>query len=413
MRRVASFLLVAGLVVCGAQRAHATPTSSDPRTAARDAAAWLAGQVNDQGFVPSSTDPKAPNLSVTVQAVEALAAAGVGRTTVDEILAYLGKHIDDYVIQSGVVSPGAIADLILAVRAAGVDPTSFGSPPENLVTRLLSTQQSNGLFGTSDARFDGAFRQGFSLLALAAVEKANADGVAWLEDQQCADGLWTAYRADIAQPCGPPDPVNFTGPDTNSTAAAMLGLTAQGQTTPATAGAAALEKVRTPDGGWAFIAVSSGPTDSDSTGLVVEALQTLEHTTDAQGLAAILALQVGCDADPADRGGIAFESGSGPLAPDAFATSQAIAAVAEAALPVTDATIESGVPTPCVSPTTTTVSVAPQGSTSTTTTVAAGAGSSSDELPRTGSSSAPPTVGAILLAATGCALVAGARRRSR
>src|SRR5262249_46254818 len=140
MRRVASFLLVAGLVVGGAQRAHATATSNDPHAAARDAAAWLAGQVNDKGFVPSSTDPNAPNLSVTVQGVEALAAAGVGKTTVDAILAYLGKHIDDYVIQGGEVSPGAIADLILAARAAGVDPTSFGSPPENLVTRLLSTQ---------------------------------------------------------------------------------------------------------------------------------------------------------------------------------------------------------------------------------------------------------------------------------
>src|SRR5262249_4394911 len=160
-----------------------------------------------------------------------------------------------------------------------VDPTSFGSPPENLVTRLLSTQQSNGLFGTADPTFDGAFRQGFTLLALASVGKANANGVAWLERQQCADGLWTAYRADPWLPCGPPDPLSFTGPDTNWTAAAMLGLTVQGQEAAATAGAAALADVRTPDGGWGFIAVSSGPTDADSTGLVVEALRTLEGKT--------------------------------------------------------------------------------------------------------------------------------------
>ena len=54
--------------------------------------------------------------------------------------------------------------------------------------------------------FDGAFRQGLALAALAAagVPKTNArvpGRIAWLAHQQCANGLWEAYRSDTSMAC--------------------------------------------------------------------------------------------------------------------------------------------------------------------------------------------------------------------
>ena len=143
------------------------------------------------------------------------------------------------------------------------------------IARLLATQQPSGLFGTADPTFDGGYREGLALLALHAAGVANASGVAWLEGQQCDGGLWTAFRADPAQPCPPVDPDTFTGPDTNSTALAVLGLYAQGATAPATVGAQALVGVRSVEEGWAFLAASNQANDANSTGLVLEGLRTV------------------------------------------------------------------------------------------------------------------------------------------
>ena len=50
-----------------------------------------------------------------------------------------------------------------------MSPTSFGGT--NLVARLLATQRTTGtdagLFGAQDPTFDGAYRQGLALAALA------------------------------------------------------------------------------------------------------------------------------------------------------------------------------------------------------------------------------------------------------
>jgi LPXTG-motif cell wall-anchored protein len=426
MRRVVTFLLAAGLVFAVAAPALAVPPSSDPATDARDAAAWLAGKVNASGFVPQAANPANPNLSVTAQAVTALAAAGVGATKVASLLGYLGQHVDDFVAASGGDDPGSLAYLILAAKAGGQDPASFGPAHTDLVARLVATQQPSGLFGpATTATFDGSFRQGLALLALHSAGVANAAGVSWLEDQQCADDLWTAFRTDTAVPCPAVDPVAFSGPDTNSTAFAVLGLQAQGATTQAAAGVAALDAVRNGGGGWGFLARSDQSTDANSTGLVLEALRTVNGVADEQGVNALLALQVGCTGAVADRGGIAFQPGAGgALAPDAFATVQATPALAEVALPITAATIADGVPEPCPSTVTSTTTVSTTSTTvgasgstvaSTTSTVpAAGvavAQATRAQLPRTGSSSAPMSVVAFFLLAVGSMFVGAARRR--
>ncbi len=417
MRRVAAFLLAAGLVLAVAHPASAAPPSSDPKTAARLAAGWLGRQVNDAGFIPQSANPADANLSLSAQAVVALASAGVGRQQVDALLAYLGLHVDGFVASAGADDPAALASLILAAKAAGADPTAFGTPSTNLVSRLVATQQGNGLFGTADPTFDGAFREGLALLALHAAGVANAAGVTWLRGQQCDDGLWTAFRTDTAQPCPPVDPATFTGPDTNSTALAVLGLQAQGATTEAANGIAAVKAARNAGGGWGFLARADQGTDANSTGLVLEAVRTVAGAPDAPGTAALLGLQVGCTAPAADRGGIAFQPGAGgELAPDALATVQAIAALAQVALPITSASIADELPAPCATAPTTTV--APLGATQPTTTATTTTGVTSvaaaraaAELPRTGTPTAPIALGALCALAAGGACLAGACRR--
>jgi hypothetical protein len=223
--------------------------------------------------------------------------------------------------------------------------------------------------------------------------------------------LWTAFRADLGQPCPPVDPDTFTGPDTNSTALAVLGLDAQGATAPAAVGADALVGVRSVEEGWAFLAASNQANDANSTGLVLEALRTVNGGVDAQGIQALLGLQAGCSTDPADQGGIAFQPGAGgALAPDALSTAQATAALAEVALPIVSPAIADDLPASCPSMSTTTI--AEQGVVQTTTTTPGTANvAAAQELPRTGTLVVPIAIGAACLIAAGASCLAGSRRR--
>jgi LPXTG-motif cell wall-anchored protein len=402
MRSVATFLLAAVLVCAGAAPAFAT-SGSEPKPNAGDTATWLEHQVNSQGFIPQATDPSKPNLSASAQAVTALASARAYKTTATALASYVDAHVDDFVVHSGLDDPGALAYVILA-------DASLGRSTSTLVTRLLATQQPSGLFGAADPTFDGAFRQGLSLLALHAAGTSNPAGVAWLEGQQCADGLWTSFRGDTATPCPAVDPVTFAGPDTNSSALAVLGLIAQGVTSVARGAITALDAVRNAGGGWGFLASRDQATDANSTGLVVSAIRTVTGASDARGLAALSRLVVGCTGASADMGGVAFQPGTGgKLVPDVMATVQALPAISNAALPLVSVTFGSTPTSGCAPPTsTTTTPVTVASASSTTTTVAPVAAA---ELPRTGSSSAALVVVGVLFLATGLAIGGGVRRR--
>jgi len=417
MRRTPFLSIAVGLVLLPAAPAAGAPTTSDPTTRARAAGVWLARQVNSQGFVPSPTDPAAPNLSGSVQAVIAMAAAGVGRDQVDAVLGYLATHIDAFVVRQGIDDAGALAYLTLAAQAGGQDPSSFGPSHVNLLSRLQATRQPNGLFGPQDPTFDGAFRQGLALMALHVAGLTDATATTWLVDQQCADGLWTAFRSDTSTPCPPVDPSAFTGPDTNSTALAMLGLRAQGRTTEPADGANALATVRNPSGGWGLLARADQPTDANSTGMVVAALRAVTGVQDAKGTAAIVGLQVGCTGDAADQGGIAFQPGAGGvLAPDLLATAQATPALAGVVLPQSSPTIAADLPDVCAAsaPTTTTTTAASTGANAGDGTEVLGVSTNAEQLPATGSSSLTLTgAGLVLLGAGACVVSTAQRRRAR
>lgn len=140
-----------------------------------------------------------------------------------------------------------------------------------------------GLYGAADPTYDGVYRQGMALggLAVHGIRPAPS-AVRWLLGQQCANGSFQAYRADVRQPCGSPDPVNFSGPDTNSTASA-LGALMTLDTTGTVSGSllddvvAAADRAgrwlaaqQNADGGWPYY--SGGASDANSTGVAMATL---------------------------------------------------------------------------------------------------------------------------------------------
>ncbi len=346
-RLLAPVALGASLLVAVAAApsiAHAAnPSSGTPPTvpqvaSATGGATWLAGQLTPAGFIPVSGVPTQANLVATANAVLALASTG-DDAVATHALDYLALHVNDYVSVAGSDGPGQLALLILDAHALGVDPHAFGG--SDLITRLQATEQTAGptagLFGAQDPTYDGAFRQGLSLAALAAagVKGTTALGSAesWLEAQQCPDGGWTSLVTMDNSCTG--DPASYTGPDTNSTALAVEGLSAQGVLTPKVARSATrfLVAAQDPDGGWGYepnAADAPGSSDPDSTALVIQAILALGKSPSSalflQGgtnpVSTLLSFQL---TSGPGSGGFFFP---GSTQPDVLATYQSVPAVA-------------------------------------------------------------------------------------
>jgi hypothetical protein len=177
-----------------------------------------------------------------------------------------------------------------------------------------------------------------------------AQGIAWLERQQCSTGLWEAYRADTAAPCPPPDPATFTGPDTNSTALAVEGLAAYGAHPLKASVLQHLRAVQSSDGGFPNIAASGQASDPDSTALVIQTL--LAEGQDPASVSwtvsgstpytALASYQLGCSAPAANRGAFYYP---GSTTPSVIATVQAVPAAAGKKLPVRETLLSNGSPT--------------------------------------------------------------------
>ena len=107
---------------------------------------------------------------------------------------------------------------------------------------------------------------------------------------------------------------------------------------------AALEAVRSADGGFPYIAAAGQPSDPDSTALSLQALLA-EHTDPGAAYAALETYQLGCSDPTADRGAYFYP---GDRSPNAFATVQAVPAAAGVTLPLPASTLSAAVPvTPC------------------------------------------------------------------
>ncbi|MFJ7954893.1 prenyltransferase/squalene oxidase repeat-containing protein [Streptomyces sp. NPDC096319] len=131
-----------------------------------------------------------------------------------------------------------------------------------------------GLYGTKDPTYDGVWRQSLAFLAQRTTGYQPADrSVSWLLGQQCADGSFASYRADVSKPCDAQ-----TMRDTNATAVALQALRAVRRQAAAPesidkavkAGSDWLRTVQNKDGGWGYGA--GGASDANSTSVVVGAL---------------------------------------------------------------------------------------------------------------------------------------------
>ena len=134
-----------------------------------------------------------------------------------------------------------------------------------------------GLYGTTDPTYTGVDNQALAILGLDSVGvSADRAAVKWLVAQQCLDGSFESYRVSIRTACGPPDAVNYTGPNTNATALAALALNASGKIAQAQRAVEWLTKATAlaPNGktGIAYYPGSGALPDTNSSGLAYAAM---------------------------------------------------------------------------------------------------------------------------------------------
>ncbi|WP_149563118.1 prenyltransferase/squalene oxidase repeat-containing protein [Streptomyces cacaoi] len=188
-----------------------------------------------------------------------------------------------------------------------------------------------GLYGDGDPRYDGVWRQSMALLALHGAGAVPAKkAVDWLTDQQCADGSFTAYRADTGKPC---DPAKAPS-DINATTLAVQALSAVGGRSE-TVGKAVdwIASVQNKDGGWGYS--PGADSDANSTSLVIGALDAAGRNpakTTKNGKSpydALASFQLTCGAKgiedaPGGQGAFAYQPDKkGRLSPNNDATAAA------------------------------------------------------------------------------------------
>lgn len=165
-----------------------------------------------------------------------------------------------------------------------------------------------GLYGAGDPSYDGVYRQSLSILALEATGRAvPKPALRWLKRQQCDDGGFTAYRADTTVACPAPDPVNYAGQDSNSTALAVAALWHTGAKKQARKAASWLSTRSNPDGGWAYYPGPGATSETNSTALVLAALKLTGKKPSSKYLRSV---QLPCQASGTVPGGLRYDSSS-------------------------------------------------------------------------------------------------------
>lgn len=274
-RRCAATATVALAVLAGstatASAATAAPrTTGDSAAVARGSAAYLAGKVGSDGAVRVSGRVSPDGTVGTALALESMAAAGAlpggGLRATRRAEAWALLHTDQIARdEQGRDKAGSLAQLVLLERRLSA--RDGGRRLTALVQRLRATQRRSGgdagLYGAQDPTYDGAYRQGLALAALAGVGRRDGLGLHWLRSQECSDGGWVSYRADVSVACA------GSAEDTNSTALGVTGLAANRQGV----GAALqwLKVKQLADGSWDFTG-SGVAGDADSTAVVVQSV---------------------------------------------------------------------------------------------------------------------------------------------
>lgn len=211
---------------------------------------------------------------------------------------------------TALVATGAVACTVLTVGSGGQ------SIAQDLTaTPRVGSATVKGLYGAQDPTYNAVFRQGFSILALKAAKGAiSADALTWLGKQQCANGSFSAYRADLAAACSPPNPETYSGSDSNSTSLGAAALAVTGRTKKANKAISWLRSHQNPDGGWAYYSAPGATSDANSTGLVVMALAAagkdpakIKSKSGKSASQYLRSVQKRCAAPATIRGGLRFQ----------------------------------------------------------------------------------------------------------
>ncbi len=322
--------------------------------------AWLASQVGPTGQVNISGATQSV-VTQTMYVAQGLAATGEQRDALDRAMSFLslGPNIEEWVTNDGsggtVAPPGAdlperLASLILLANTTGGNSRSFGVPAVDLVARAeaMFSQVVPGFYGYQEP-WSSVQDQSLMVIALQAVGATPPEAaIDWLVNQQCTGGTnplgslggWQASRSttgNVLDDCGAPDPLNYSGADTNSTAFAIQALQFFGRTAPVAAAATFLQSAQANSGANAggFPWFSGGDVDANSTALVLQAITAMGQSPSmwsvgsANPLGVLQSFQL---LSPASDAGAFFASWN-PGVPDLLASYQGVWGLSLSAFP--------------------------------------------------------------------------------
>ncbi len=284
LRRTMSVVLVCS--IAWAIPVHAATPKADRQRAVAAGRFIVASQSANGSFAGFSP------VGSTADAVLELVALGRGAAPLRKALGFLRRQV----VRGNVDTVGLQAKVVLAVEAAGQDPTSFGG--KDLLRHITDTFRPNGRFGTA-----AVLDQALAILALRSAGVAlNLKAATWLAGAQCPDGGWQydrPYRPSENRHCIDHSNRNdFYGSDSNTTAYAIMAL--QGLTSPSHDPFAFLDRLRDrtrgpAHGGWGFT-WGFRTTDANSTALVLQAYAAAGMAVPVGSAAALRRLQYPCGA---------------------------------------------------------------------------------------------------------------------
>ena len=336
------------------------PASAVSTPASSLTSAWLASQVGPSGEVNISGSTQSV-VTQTMYVAQGLSATGEQRDALDRAMSFLslGASIEEWVTNdgsggtaapSGADLPERLASLILLANTTGSNPRSFGEPGVDLVARAeaMYGQVVPGFYGYQEP-WSSVQDQSLMVIALQAVGATPPTlAIDWLADQQCTGGSnpqsslggWQASRTTTGNSlddCSAPDPLNYSGPDTNSTAFAIQALQYLGRTAPLAAAATFLQNAQAASGPSAggFPWFAGGDVDANSTALVLQAITAMGQIPSAWsvgGATPLAVLESFQLSSPASDAGSLFASWN-PGVPDLLASYQGVWGLSLSAFP--------------------------------------------------------------------------------
>lgn len=304
---LAGLALVASLITPSAAQAAPADTPSTSTNAAEVGAGYLIRQLTAQSDGTYLTSWGYPDYGLTIDAVLALTAAGVGKDTAAAATDHVAANVGAYTSYDTDVYSGSVAKAAFLAQVQGRDATSFGG--KDLITTLLSLKAENGRFmdkvSNPAYEYSNTFGQSFAILALARAGRLPADAVTFLAGEQCGDGGFPMYAEGANRAAGSPC---VSDPDATSMAVQAL-IAANGVGDPAAArGLDSLAAAQGSNGGVGSTGEQSAA-NGNSTGLAGQAFLGGGRAANARSANTFLSgLAYDCSFPAALRGGIAYDA---------------------------------------------------------------------------------------------------------